>query len=433
MGEDLCKPCENYMKGNDKNLSQSQSKVNINKQESDNDINHLSELCKNLKKKPTKIAKKSTKNFENTINGSNNNNNNSDNLKSIMAKTISKNDELSSLANTKVIVDDKEIKKIIKNYSARLITSSFRKYKQMREESHQKIRYICNLREKKSLIIAEGDKDFDVDLFPEEIYDYLGNYFIDKKDGLGLQIFPKTNSIYVGIFENDKRINFCKFEDKSKSYIYEGETKDNFAGKFGIYNNYEKGINYVGEWKNNRKDGIGIEKYKDGGLYQGEFKNGYKHGIGNYFWADGAQYQGEFKYNLFEGYGIYKFKDGSYCSGFWISNQINGFGKFNYPAFIYFGYFKKDKKCGFGISFWIKKRKVFLGFWKNNKQNGLGKFIHEGNISYGYWEEGKRISKYEENEFYNLLSEQKTHQYFIDILGLDYDGIYEYIQNFKDL
>ena len=162
MGEDLCKPCENYMKGNDKNLSQSQSNLNLNKQDSDNDINHLSELCKNLKRKPTKISKKLTKNFSNIINGSNNNNNN-DNLKSTMAKTFSKNDELSSLANTKVIVDEKEIKKIIKNYSARLITSAFRKYKQMREESHQRIQYISNLREKKSLISAEVNKDCDVD------------------------------------------------------------------------------------------------------------------------------------------------------------------------------------------------------------------------------------------------------------------------------
>ena len=63
----------------------------------------------------------------------------------------------------------------------------------------------------------------------------------------------------------------------------------------------------------------------------------------------------------------------------------------------------------------------------------MGKFIHEGKISYGFWEEGKRISKYEENEFYNLLGEQKTHHYFIDIFGLDYDGVNEYIQNFKDL
>ena len=99
MGEDLCKPCENYMKGDDKNLSQSQFNLNMNGQDSDNDFNHLSELCKNLKKKPTKISKKSTnKNFSNIINGSNNNNN-YDILKSTMAKTFSKNDEISSLAN----------------------------------------------------------------------------------------------------------------------------------------------------------------------------------------------------------------------------------------------------------------------------------------------------------------------------------------------
>ena len=447
MGEEFCKECKNKENGEEeKNLSEFPSNKNFNKNE-DNDTPDISELCKNLKKKPSKpnLVKKPTntnsqnenilKNspYNSPNNNQNNNptnNNNYDNLKSTIKTSFITNDEIASMPQ-KVIVDEKEINKILNNYRANLIISAFRKFKKIKEESHQKVQYKSNIRERKSIISIE---DLDVDLFPEENYNYLGHIFNEKKDGFGIQLFPKSSSKYIGYFENDKRINYCKFEDKLRLYTFKGDTNKNFAGKFGIYNNYGKGINYEGEWDNNTKNGIGIEKFKDGAIYKGEFKNGYKHGIGTYYWSDGSQYEGEFKSNLLEGYGIYKFKDGSFCSGFWISNQISGFGKFTYPGVKYYlGNFKKDYKCGFGLIFWCKERKTFIGFWKNNKQNGLGKFISNENIRYGFWEEGKKKIRYEENEFFNLLNEQNAPRIYVDIFGMDYDGLNEYIQNFKDL
>ena len=452
MGEEFCKNCKDNTNGEEeKNLSESPSNKNYNKSDIDNDISDISELCKNLKKKPSKsklVKKPTNTNSQNnnilnnspynspnnnpSSNPSNNiNNNNYDNLKSTMVRTSAlTNDEISSLPQ-KVIIDEKELNKIINNYRANLIISAFRKFKKLKEESQQIIQYKTNIKERKSIISIE---DLDVDLFPEENYNFLGHIFNEKKEGFGIQIFPKSNSKYIGYFENDKRINYCKFEDKSRLYTFKGDTNYNFAGKYGIYNNYGKGINYEGDWDKNTKNGIGIEKFKDGAIYKGEFKNGYKEGIGTYYWVDGSQYEGEFKSNLLEGYGVYKFKDGSFCSGLWASNQITGFGKFTYPGVKYYlGNFKKDYKSGFGLIFWVKERKGFIGYWKNNKQNGLGKFISNENIRYGKWEEGKKIVKYEENEFFNLLNEQNTPQIYVDIFGMDYDGLNDYIQNFKDL
>ena len=96
------------------------------------------------------------------------------------------------------------------------------------------------------------------------------------------------------------------------------------------------------------------------------------------------------------------------------------------------GNFKKDKKNGFGIIFWIKERKGFIGYWKNNKQNGLGKFISNENYRYGCWEEGKRIFRYEENDFFNLLNEKNTPQIYVNIFGMGYDELNEYLQKYKD-
>ena len=302
----------------------------------------------------------------------------------------------------------------------------------MKQNSHHIISFKKNLKQPRNLILIEGLADVNVDLFPSEKYNYVGNYFFEREDGFGIQYFPKYNAKYVGNFFNGKRINFCYFEDKSKFYIYKGETKNNFTGLYGIYYNSEKQITYEGEWLNNRKDGIGIEIYKDGSKYLGEHKNGLKQGVGTYYWKDGSIYEGEWKNNLMDGYGIYKFKDGSICSGLWKSNQMNGFGKFNFPDVkCYIGFFKKDLKNGFGIIFWYQEKKAFVGYWKNNKQDGLGKFIFDNQIRYGSWNQGNREIKLEQDEFYELLKKKKSSTSFLNFFESDYDGLREYIQNFN--
>ena len=415
MGEDLCKPCENCMRG-EENLSLSQ-KYFMDKIKMDNDNNSMTDSSKllfySIKNKITKPHKKSLTSINN------------ENLKSTM---MSKNDE--PTPEPKVVVDENELNKIIYKYRINAIIGCFKRLKQMKNDAHKKILIRRNMKEKNKLIDIEN---INVDLVPEENYNYIGNLFINKKDGFGMQYFPKSDASYIGHYLNDKRINYCKFEDRSKKYIYIGETDKNFTGHYGIYSNYGNHMHYEGEWKHNRKEGIGIEKYQDGSRYQGEFKNGLKHGIGIYFWNDGSKYEGEWENNLLEGYGIYKFVDGCICSGYWHSNKMNGFGKFTYPNIkCYLGYFKKDMKNGFGLIFWFKEKKAFVGYWKNNKQDGLGKFINEENSKYGLWKEGNKILKYDENKCFDLLKEINQPDFFTNIFLMDYDELNEFIQNFDD-
>ena len=357
MGGNICKSCDNFSKVEEKNLSE-----NLNKNIIINNINNPNSgtFISTVKKRPLTSL-------------------NNEFMKTTIMKTATKNEEI--LPTPKVEVDQKEIEKVVYKYKINVLIAAFRQLKKMKEEAHKIITIRKNLKEKREAMMIEGNEYLDVDLFPEENYNFLGNIFNNKEDGFGIQYFPENSAKYVGNFLNGQRINYCIFEDKSKFYIYKGQTRKNFTGMYGIYYNYAKGLTYEGDWLNNRKDGIGIESYKDGSRYQGEHKNGVKHGIGTYFWDDGSIYEGEWKYNLMDGYGygIYKFKDGSICSGFWLSNQMNGFGKFTFPEIkCYIGFFKKDYKSGFGLIFWFKERKAFVGFWKNNKQDGLGKFIFDG-------------------------------------------------------
>ena len=423
MGGNVCKACDNYMKMEEQNLSQNRIEKQVGNY---NNINQNSQILYS-----TIIKQPSINKINPEINNQriDKDNNNIDNNKPSINKTILENEEKES---PPIGVDQNELNKIIFKYKLRLLISFFRKFKKMKEEAHKIITIRNNLKEKRNLISLEGLDNLNVDLFPSESYNFLGNIFDEKEDGFGIQYFPKKKAKYVGKFINGKRIDFGYFEDKSNFYIYKGETKKNFTGLYGIYYNYEKQITYEGEWLNNRKDGIGMETYRDGSKYLGEHKNGLKHGLGTYFWADGSVYEGEWKYNLMDGYGIYKFKDGSICSGFWNSNQMNGFGKFTFPEVkCYIGFFKNDNKSGFGLIFWYKEKKAFIGYWKDNRQDGLGKFIYEGKKRYGFWKQGNRETKIEENEFYALLNEQSTSQIYLNIFEMDYDGLKEYIQNFN--
>ena len=388
MGGNICNNCHGYCQKEEQDMSES--------------------LVNQQNNEYTKLFKNSRATFQTTVK---------------MPETSVNNESINkSIAKNKEIEVESKLKILIK---------AFRKLKKMKDKAHKIITLRENLKEKRNLIIAEGDESLNVDLFPELNYNYLGNIFQEKEDGFGIQYFPKNNAKYVGYFRNGKRIDFCLFEDKSKFYIYKGETLNNFTGLYGIFYDYTKEIKYEGNWLNNRKDGIGIEIYKDGSKYQGEHKYGVKHGIGTYYWEDGSIYEGQWEYNLMDGYGIYKFKDGSICSGFWKSNQMNGFGKFTFPEIkCYIGFFEKDYKSGFGLIFWFKEKKAFVGYWKNNKQHGLGKFINDGKIRYGSWNEGNRESKYDENEFFNLLNMQNSDRFFSNIFQMDYDGLKEYIQNY---
>ena len=406
MGGNICKSCDNFSKVEEKNLSK-------------NLDNKINKIYPNTKVLVSTVKKRAVPSINNEF------------MKTTIQKTTTKNEDIIQLT-PKVEVDQKLIDKVIFDYKIMLLIGAFKKLKKMKEEAHKIIDIRNNMKEKREFMMVEGNDCLDVDLFPEEKYNFLGNIFNNKEDGFGIQYFPESSAKYVGKFLNGKRIDYCIFEDKSKFYIYKGTIKKNFTGIYGIYYNYEKQITYEGDWLNNRKEGIGIEKYKDGSRYEGEHKNGVKHGIGIYYWEDGSIYEGEWKYNLMYGYGIYKFKDGSICSGLWESNQMNGFGKFTFPDVkCYIGFFKNDNKNGFGLIFWFKENKAFVGFWKNNKQNGLGKFMYDGKVRYGSWKEGSREAKYEEDEFFRLLNEQNSGRFFSNIFQMDYFGLKEYIKKYE--
>ncbi len=68
------------------------------------------------------------------------------------------------------------------------------------------------------------------------------------------------------------------------------------------------------------------EKDFEDGLYIGEFRNEKRDGKGKYFWNDGDSYDGTWKDDKKHGFGIFKCSDGSKYEGHWKNGYMNGEG-----------------------------------------------------------------------------------------------------------
>ena len=81
---------------------------------------------------------------------------------------------------------------------------------------------------------------------------------------------------------------------------------------------------------------------------------------------------------------------------------MNGIGLFKWgDGRKYIGYYKDDKRNGFGIFFWSNPFKIYMGFWLNGLQNGLGKVYTSFKEKYCLWEDGKMIKKLSNKKEYD--------------------------------
>jgi hypothetical protein len=82
---------------------------------------------------------------------------------------------------------------------------------------------------------------------------------------------------------------------------YDGQIIRNLRDGFGVYicGDKEKRTNYeyVGQWKQNNREGVGKCFYYNGDLYVGEWKVGKRHGKGENFYRRGDRFIGYWKYD----------------------------------------------------------------------------------------------------------------------------------------
>ena len=139
-----------------------------------------------------------------------------------------------------------------------------------------------------------------------------------------------------------------------------------------IYIKEDKPTNrYEGEWKANKKHGIGKMTFDDKGEYFGRFENGTRHGEGVFkYKKTGNTYSGSWKYGKKHGKGEFIFNDTKMkIAGEWEDGKIVS-GKWIFPNGTYFeGKFQKNYPIGEGVWHFSNGNTVKGTFTQEEKEN----------------------------------------------------------------
>jgi len=100
---------------------------------------------------------------------------------------------------------------------------------------------------------------------------------------------------------------------------------------------------YVGECKDDKKEGKGVLTFHSGAKYEGEYKNDKIEGKGTFYYTNGDIYIGEWKEGKREGKGEYTTQYGTY-SGIWIDGDLDEVTNQNtyQEAYTYFNKIRKQ-------------------------------------------------------------------------------------------
>ena len=146
----------------------------------------------------------------------------------------------------------------------------------------------------------------------------------ENNDKLIWVYINKENGFYIGqVKEKNLNNNNKEGKEMNESTIIIREGRGAFK-----YNSPEN-LLFVGNWKNNKKNGIGkIYDEKDRLIFDGFFENDKKNGHGILMYVNGDKYDGEFVNDIRQGKGLYYWKDGSRWEGNFADNVMDGKGIF---------------------------------------------------------------------------------------------------------
>ena len=147
-----------------------------------------------------------------------------------------------------------------------------------------------------------------------------GNVFtgeVRNRKPIGNGTFTKANrEKYTGYFTDGKMSGMFVVE-YADGHVYRGDVDEDATreGK-GVYT-WPSGNKYDGEWRNGKRNGLGIftwgpESKWAGDRYEGEWRNNSMSGHEIYYYASGNKYDGEFNQGKKNGWGTYIYKN--YCT-----------------------------------------------------------------------------------------------------------------------
>ncbi|NRB63647.1 MAG: caspase family protein [Saprospiraceae bacterium] len=155
---------------------------------------------------------------------------------------------------------------------------------------------------------------------------------------------------------------------------------------------FPSGARYEGDFENGNITGLGVLYYPNGDTYIGNWRNQVRQGKGRFRFASGNEYLGEFDRNLMQGYGVMTYANGNRYEGQWKANLP--FGKGTYTLATggkYVGYFVNGRFEGQGTMYY-GDGSYYQGEWKNNERHGEGALVMTSGLrKTGWWQEDELV------------------------------------------
>jgi hypothetical protein len=228
---------------------------------------------------------------------------------------------------------------------------------------------------------------------------FEGEFYDNEPEGYGTFYNSASNQLTIGNFTNLFLLNkyviryssvdkYIGEADKNltpsgvgalniyRGIIVYGEFWLNEVNGIGLVFNKEM-MEYKGQMKNSRYEGVGVFRTKDY-TYYGQFIKNNKQGFGSMEFSSGRSYEGEFTNNSIGIYGRYLTNDFEY-SGQFLNSQLNGYGSLVGKIGQYEGQFKNGKIFGFGRLNLFTSDLWLEGFWSEDNEN-IQKFLYNWEI-----------------------------------------------------
>ena len=229
------------------------------------------------------------------------------------------------------------------------------------------------------LILYKGPNIFQKDIF-SDILSPKKCPFDNKRRKF--PVLLQGDFSYEGEWKNGKRDGLGIYIKKNVAKFIGYFIKDQVKGFGKLTDN--KGDEYIGYWNNSQANGIGIYTRKKIISYKGYWKNDRQDKFGIEVWPK-FDYIGDYLNGVKEGIGIMNIKEGIY-KGEMKEGNFNGIGKFVFnDKRKYEGEFMNNKMEGFGILY-LPNNKIFVGHFKDDLLDGFGAFYTNKKIYIGFWQ-----------------------------------------------
>ncbi|XP_069590333.1 radial spoke head 10 homolog B isoform X1 [Ranitomeya imitator] len=199
---------------------------------------------------------------------------------------------------------------------------------------------------------------------------YEGEFFMNFPMGHGVYTWP-DGSRYEGQVYKAIRHGTGVHVSSDQLVSYAGEWFMGARhGKGAIYYDTEGTSWYEGDWKRNRKEGWGVQRFPSGNIYEGQWKNDKFHGEGRMRWlSSNEEYMGQWEHGVQNGAGTHT----------WFLKRVAGSQYALRNEYI--GNFVSGARHGQG-RYYYANGAMYDGQWRNNKKHGPGKFIFKNGRIY---------------------------------------------------